>query len=341
MKFQNREDHDRRRSIGSSNAAAVMNDSPWETATELWEFLTGRRGPIEANYPMRRGIAVEPKVRRAYRELTGIATRSDHVIHPKYPFITATLDALNNTNTHLSEFKVPGIRDHSYSLESQIPRKYIWQLVHQMATTDLPFVNYCSLYSYKDIPEGFKPTGLPRFETAPHDFHFKPSGFESWTPIPGKFIWDREYLGKMRDGESLLNLWGVSDLNCQILTLHRNKELEEQLIDAERKLWEYVINDVRPPEDFMKKNKPDLKLVSKNVEIFKVRKTHSRPTPRPKKIETVSQQIETREEKIISSGKSGYSAREVLEILQYAKELRITELRVDGFEMRCSRAPSE
>jgi putative phage-type endonuclease len=130
--------------IGASDAPAVMGESPWMTAMQLWELKTGRRKPEPSNYQMRRGRALEDMAREKYSEMVGITVDKMCAEHQEFNFLRASLDGANKENGKVVEIKCPGKKDHEKALSGQIPRKYLWQLVHILAVTGLDKIDYFS-----------------------------------------------------------------------------------------------------------------------------------------------------------------------------------------------------
>lgn len=296
----------REEGIGSSEAASIMNASPWVSARQLWEIRTGRRDPQPINYPMRRGLALEPLARRCYEEKTGIRVAAGLAIHPKYDFIRGSFDALNESRSHSAELKAPGKADHTLALCNKIPEKYLWQLVHQMAVLQIEETNYFSFYGWQ---------------------------------IPKDLIWKRDYLEGLGEHESLIEFLGLGEEDCQILTLRRDRRLEDALLEAEMKFWEFIKRDTPPPENFMKDaSKPMLKLV--RPEIFKVRK--SRPLTskqaqsllrQKREAPVLRPEPEAKQLSSVENGSGQYSTREVMEILERAKELGVSSLKLKGLKV--------
>lgn len=134
----------RRKGIGSSDAAAVMNASPWCTPYKLWELKTGRREPEKASFPMLRGIDLEPHARSAYEELSGIRMDADRMKHKEHDFVRANFDGINTFARLVLEIKCPGRVDHEKAKAGIVPDKYIWQCVHLLAVSRMPVLHYWS-----------------------------------------------------------------------------------------------------------------------------------------------------------------------------------------------------
>lgn len=343
--------------IGSSNAAAIVNECKWTKggAQELWELFTRRRDFPKEDYPMRRGRAVEPVARRCHEERTGVRISSNVVNHATHPFIRASLDGINWEREHATELKAPGIQDHSAALLGQIPQGYCsWQLVHQMAVLNAPEIYYHSFYSFKWIPADLDPSPFtvdPEKRSKSTKDYFK-----TWEPIPKELVWRPAYLEELRkEGKSLIEHLQLGPGNCVDLIVERNKQLEDYLMEAEIRFWEYVQRDVPPPKNFMKNKKPNLRLVTEMANpIFKIKKSDPRAVverfqkSEAKRRETASKlrgqarppmeevaRAATQASIPYTSMPGSYTAAEVIEILQRAKELGVQELRLNGFELRC------
>lgn len=270
---------------------------------------------------MRRGLAVEPIARRLYQEQTGIPVAKAGIgIHSVLHFVRASLDIKG----HLTELKGPGIRVHCMALNSEAPRHYLWQLIHQMAVENRDEINYFSLYLWKDLPENFKVPDFKDWQAVPKEF--RPEGFETWQKIPSHLIWNRWYLDRLNN---LTEYLALNPLNYQIVTFKRDKNLEDFLLEAEIKFWEFVTKDIPPPKDFMK-DKPKLKLVTQEPSFFKV-KSHRATSAKQARAIVRKKQIRS---KPMSENNSGrYTPEELIKILERAKELGVIEMRLPGYDV--------
>jgi hypothetical protein len=336
--------------LGSADAPIVMGESENMSVSDLWKIFTRRMPAPEANFPMRRGLAVEPLARRCYLEITGLETRRPPVAyHPTVPILRASLDAEHLTAYSGSEFKAPGIRDHSLALDCKISKGYVWQLVQQMAVKGWDQINYFSFYANKVIPPDFKPASFSSYEEIKEDY--QPPEFQLWRDIDPRFIWRRRYLASLGQ-QRLIDFLKLSKWNVQTLTMRRDPLLEEFLIYAQMKFWEHVQRDIPPPEDFMKDEKPNLTLVPPAVEPakarresvftplelpFKVRK--SRPTTKKEAMKILRERKREREKKGKTKMKKSqgpptpvFSPKETVELLTRLKELGVAEFRFVGQE---------
>ena len=84
--------------IGASDAAAILEISPWVSKTQLWEEKTGRRKPkdLSGNPAILRGIREEPIIRDQFildhPEFLVDYHEFDILSLKRKPFINATLD---------------------------------------------------------------------------------------------------------------------------------------------------------------------------------------------------------------------------------------------------------
>lgn len=212
----------RRRGIGGSDAPVVMEKSKWMTPAELLLIKTGQTQPDPPNFPMLRGIQLEPIARAHYELETGIAMPAGRAIHPKLNFVRGNFDGINSNEKKILEIKCPGHEDHWKALNGEIPEHYIFQLVHLLLVTGF---KHCDYFSY------------------------------DWKTKTGITI-----------------------------PFERSRRLEIELLDRERDFWNQVQKGKKMSE--------------------------------PRKPQNGSQ----------------FSAREVVEILERARELGVSQLKLDGFE---------
>lgn len=134
----------RRKGVGGSDAAAIMNACLWKTLQDVLKMKTGRGVPQPVTKAMRRGLYLEPVAREEYQQMTGVAMPSDRAIHPEFGFGRCNLDGINWEIKKPIEIKCPGWRDHRLALKGKIPDHYIWQCVHTLWVTGLEVMDYFS-----------------------------------------------------------------------------------------------------------------------------------------------------------------------------------------------------
>lgn len=137
----------RRKGIGSSDAAVIMNASPWQTRFGLWLDKTGRAKEPEVNYAMQRGINLEPEARAHYELLCDVDMPPVLAELKEWPIARASLDGWNKDSRRFLEIKCPGKDSHAKALAGEIPENYKWQMCHQAMVTDALGADY---FSYKD-----------------------------------------------------------------------------------------------------------------------------------------------------------------------------------------------
>ncbi len=137
----------RREFIGSSDAAAIMGVSPWDTPLSLWETKLGLRPPKDLSFAMERGIQLEQEAREYISLKTGISFKPIRMFKdPIFSchFMMANLDGLSECGKYSVEIKCPGIADHSKAISGIVPEKYMPQLQHQMIVTGHKMMYYLS-----------------------------------------------------------------------------------------------------------------------------------------------------------------------------------------------------
>lgn len=140
-------------SIGGSDAPVIKRVSPFATPIELWARKKKLIPPQKVTYRMRRGLRLEPDARKKYEEETGIPMPPLVVRHPEIGYMHASFDGLNFDARGAIEIKSPGKKDHITALQGYVPRKYIWQCVHNLFVCRLDWIDYFSFNpDFKDGP---------------------------------------------------------------------------------------------------------------------------------------------------------------------------------------------
>jgi len=130
--------------IGGSDAPAVMNACKFQTKKELWARKLELMLPPKVSFRMKRGKRMEDQAREEYEHMTGIKMPKALVQHDKYDFLIASVDGMNVEVGGALEIKCPGAEDHALALKGEIPKHYMWQLVHILMVTGLPWIDYFS-----------------------------------------------------------------------------------------------------------------------------------------------------------------------------------------------------
>lgn len=129
---------ERNRSVGASEAAAVLGVCPYATPIDVWQRKLGLAPPMPESEPMLWGSLLEPVILAEYERRTGRAVfdRQRFDRHPKYPWMTATLDGV--AEDRIIEVKTASAYADEWGDEEtdQIPESYLVQVHHQMAVTE-------------------------------------------------------------------------------------------------------------------------------------------------------------------------------------------------------------
>ena len=146
----------RRKGLGGSDAAAVLNISPFRTARDLYYDKLGIvTADDQANWvALEVGNLLEPLVARIFAKKTGlkIYQRKCMFQHPQYPWMLADLDylvELPDGTTAILEIKTTNYNAKDkwwYNGEEIVPVYYETQGRHYMAVMNLNRVYYCCLY---------------------------------------------------------------------------------------------------------------------------------------------------------------------------------------------------
>jgi len=134
----------RKHHIGASDAAVIMEVSPWSTPYQLWEEKVGIRKPRVLNAAMARGNKLEDAAREAFIKMTGIVVFDEVVFRRGHSWMMASLDGIDIERKNIVEIKCPGPDDHDLAVNGFVPPKYYPQLQHQMAVTGLDQCHYFS-----------------------------------------------------------------------------------------------------------------------------------------------------------------------------------------------------
>lgn len=143
--YKNREEWLSARGIGGSEAAAIVGESKWLTADDIYNRLVyGKEPNIEENEKMLQGIAAEPHI----RALWAIDHQDCEVVEPPkrgawlfrrkdYPLLTCTPDGLFKKNGELYGLEIKNVDLISGSIKDIwengiLPPQYYYQVLHYM-----------------------------------------------------------------------------------------------------------------------------------------------------------------------------------------------------------------
>ena len=124
----------RKKSIGGSDAGALMDMNPYQSPVSLYADKKGLSKDKETNEAMRLGNDLEDYVSRRWMEKTGKKVRADNFMyqHDDYDFITANIDRdVVGENAGLECKTMSGFA--KYDLENgEVPAQYYAQCQHYM-----------------------------------------------------------------------------------------------------------------------------------------------------------------------------------------------------------------
>ncbi len=161
--------------IGSSDAPAILELSPWSSRYDLWEekvyqyhkakgTLTGKQMEIitekmrakemQNDSSKRRGKKLEPVAREMYEAYMGYKVPDTCGVHDKYEFMKVSLDGWNEDLQRFVEIKAPNQQAHGVALEGMVPDYYMPQLLHQFVVSGGTSCDYISYYD--KMPPGHR-----------------------------------------------------------------------------------------------------------------------------------------------------------------------------------------
>ena len=120
--------------IGSSDAAAIMGLSPWETRYEAWHRFVFGRAEKKITAAMQRGIDLESEALSRLNKQTGRNYLPLVIQDLNFPLLIASLDAYwedEEGEVHIVEMKIPGEKTHKIALEGIVPEHYKPQVAYQ------------------------------------------------------------------------------------------------------------------------------------------------------------------------------------------------------------------
>ena len=148
----------RRSGIGSSDAAAIHNRSPYLTKLECHvEKASNDITEEESNFAMNKGNQFEPIARKIFSAEYNMENNADEdfqprlLIHAEFPFMIASLDGAKKDLTETCEIKYQGkeahlkLADESLDIKLKIKEYYWIQMQHQLFVSGAKF---CWFVSY-------------------------------------------------------------------------------------------------------------------------------------------------------------------------------------------------
>jgi putative phage-type endonuclease len=147
----------RKKGIGASECAIVMEDASYCTPYKLWMIKTGRLEPedFSDNELIQWGNRLEPIIADAYEEKTGerLQKVNKTLYHKKHNFILCHLDRKVVGKQKIVEIKTssPFNNDWGKIGTDFVPISYIWQIQHQLAITGYEFADLAVFRSIHDF----------------------------------------------------------------------------------------------------------------------------------------------------------------------------------------------
>jgi len=127
----------RRKSIGGSDAAAIIGLNPYASAYSVWADKLGKVPEKEENEAMRQGRELEDYVAKRFTEKTGKKVRRENhfLINLSYPFAHANVDRMVIGEDAGLECKTTATLNLKQFKNGEYPAQYYVQCVHYMAVT--------------------------------------------------------------------------------------------------------------------------------------------------------------------------------------------------------------
>ena len=128
---------ERQKSIGGSDAAAIVGLNSYVTPYTVWADKTGRLPPKDDNEAMRQGRDLEQYVADRFTEASGkrVRRRTDMMHNPAYPFAHANIDRAVVGERAGLECKTTSIMNLKKFKSGNYPENYYVQCVHYLAVT--------------------------------------------------------------------------------------------------------------------------------------------------------------------------------------------------------------
>lgn len=127
----------RSKTIGGSDAAAIVGLNKFKSAYALWAEKTGNAPGFSGNLATEVGTFLEPFVASLFEKETGKRVRRDNAIirNSEYPFAHANIDRLVVGEDAGLEIKTTSALSLSKFKNGEYPANYYVQCVHYMAVT--------------------------------------------------------------------------------------------------------------------------------------------------------------------------------------------------------------
>lgn len=127
----------RKKSIGGSDAAAILGMNSYSSPYSVWAEKLGKLPPKEENEAMRLGRDLEEYVAKRFTEATGKKVRRENniIINPIYPFAHANVDRMIIGEDAGFEAKTTSALNLKRFKGGDYPENYYCQCVHYLMIT--------------------------------------------------------------------------------------------------------------------------------------------------------------------------------------------------------------
>lgn len=135
---------------GSSDAAAILNESEFSTPYKVYLQRKGILKPFDGNAATQAGHEAESKARAEYEMAHGDFLLFEPICieDEEYPILRASLDGYNSELKRIVEIKYPSEKSHEKARNKEIPRHYWIQIQYQlMICTEAVEAHY---WSYRE-----------------------------------------------------------------------------------------------------------------------------------------------------------------------------------------------
>ena len=143
----------RKKSIGGSDAGAVMGMNPWKGPVGLYADKMGLTEDVQTNEAMRLGTDLEGYVASRFTEMTGKKVRNDNFMyqHDDYDFITANIDrVVVGENAGLECKTMNSFASYDFDA-GEVPAQYYAQCQHYMMVMGFDRMYLCILVFQKGV----------------------------------------------------------------------------------------------------------------------------------------------------------------------------------------------
>lgn len=130
--------------VTGTDAATILGINPWKSAQVLWEEKLGFSPPTQLNDAMKRGQELEPTARQLYIDHSNLHFEPCVYQSDEYPWMAASLDGVDDSDTLILEIKCPGADTHNFAVNGEIKPYYHCQMQHQMMVTRIKLAIYVS-----------------------------------------------------------------------------------------------------------------------------------------------------------------------------------------------------